>query len=239
MIEKPKVEVCFTPNMFPLYAEDFEVVVVIDVLRATSAICTAFHYGVDKIIPVSTLDQAIEYKDKGFHVAAERKGKIVSGFEFGNSPLSYTNDKLKDQTLVLTTTNGTKAINMTKDIEQLLIGSFLNLDAICNYLIELNKSVLILGSGWENKFCLEDSICAGAISEQLLKTNKFESNSDSTIAAKYLFLSAKSNYFGYLKASSHRKRLKKLNLNEDIKYCLTPNQTNVIPVREDYYLKKL
>ena len=239
MIEKPKVEVCFTPNMFPLYAEDFEVVVVIDVLRATSTICTAFHYGVDKIIPVSTLDQAIEYKDKGFHVAAERKGKIVSGFEFGNSPLSYTNDKLKDQTLVLTTTNGTKAINMTKDIEQLLIGSFLNLDAICNYLIELNKSVLILGSGWENKFCLEDSICAGAISEQLLKTNKFESNNDSTIAAKYLFLSAKSNYFGYLKASSHRKRLKKLNLNEDIKYCLTPNQTDVVPVREDYYLKKL
>ena len=239
MIEKPKVEVCFTPNMFPLYAEDFEVVVVIDVLRATSAICTAFHYGVDKIIPVSTLDQAIDYKDKGYYVAAERKGKIVSGFEFGNSPLSYTNDKLKDQTLVLTTTNGTKAINMTKDIEQLLIGSFLNLDAICNYLIELNKSVLILGSGWENKFCLEDSICAGAVSEQLLKTNKFESNNDSTIAAKYLFLSAKSNYFGYLKASSHRKRLKKLNLNEDIKYCLTPNQTDVIPVREDYYLKKL
>ena len=239
MIEKPKVEVCFTPNMFPLYAEDFEVVVVIDVLRATSAICTAFHYGVDKIIPVSTLDQAIEYKDKGFHVAAERKGKIVSGFEFGNSPLSYTNDKLKDQTLVLTTTNGTKAINMTKDIEQLLIGSFLNLDAICNYLIELNKSVLILGSGWENKFCLEDSICAGAISEQLLKTNKFKCNNDSTIAAKYLFLSAKSNYFGYLKASSHRKRLKKLNLNEDIKYCLTPNKTDVIHVREDYYLKKL
>lgn len=239
MIQKPKVEVCFTPNMFPLYAEDFEVVVVIDVLRATSAICTAFHYGVDKIIPVSTIDQAIEYKDKGYYVAAERKGKIVSGFEFGNSPLAYMNDKLKDQTLVLTTTNGTKAINMAKDIEHLLIGSFLNLDAISNYLIELNKSVLILGSGWENKFCLEDSICAGAISEKLLKTNKFESNNDSTIAAKYLFLSAKSNYFGYLKASSHRKRLKKLNLNEDIKYCLTPNQTDVIPVRENHYLRKL
>ena len=239
MIEKPKVEVCFTPNMFPLYAEDFEVVVVIDVLRATSAICTAFHYGVKKIVPVSTLNQAIDYKDKGYYVAAERKGKIVSGFEFGNSPLAYTNDKLKDQTLVFTTTNGTKAINMAKNIEHLLIGSFLNLDAINNYLIELNKSVLILGSGWENKFCLEDSICAGAISEKLLKTNKFESNNDSTIAAKYLFVSAKSNYFGYLKASSHRKRLKKLNLNEDIKYCLTPNQTDVIPVREDYYLKKL
>ena len=91
----------------------------------------------------------------------------------------------------------------------------------------------------ENKFCLEDTICAGAISENLLQTNNFESFNDSTIAAKYLYLSARTNFFGYLKASSHRKRLKKLNLNEDIKYCLTANQTDVVPYREDYYLKKL
>ena len=115
----------------------------------------------------------------------------------------------------------------------------MNLNAICKYLIDLNKSVLILGSGWQNKFCLEDSICAGAISENLLKTNNFESFNDSTIAAKYLYLSARTNFFGYLKASSHRKRLKKLNLNEDIKYCLTANQTDVVPYREDYYLKNL
>ena len=239
MIIKPRVEVCFTPNLFPLYAEDFEVVVVIDVLRATSAICTAFHYGVEKIIPVSSLEEATEYRNKGFYVAAERKGKIVDGFDYGNSPLSYRNYKLKGETLVLTTTNGTKAINIAKDVEHLLIGSLLNLEAISKYLIELNKSVLLLGSGWENKFCLEDSICAGAISENLLKTNNFESFNDSTVAAKYLYLSAKTNYFGYLKASSHRKRLKKLNLNEDIKYCLTANQTDVIPYREDYYLKIL
>ena len=91
----------------------------------------------------------------------------------------------------------------------------------------------------QNKFCLEDSICAGAISENLLNTNNFESFNDSTIASKYLYLSARNNFFGYLKASSHRKRLKKLNLNEDIKYCLTANQTDVVPYREDYYLKKL
>ena len=115
----------------------------------------------------------------------------------------------------------------------------MNLNAICKHLIELNKSVLLLGSGWQNKFCLEDSICAGAISEKLLNTNNFESFNDSTIAAKYLYNSARTNFFGYLKASSHRKRLKKLNLNEDIKYCLTANQTDVVPYREDYYLKKL
>lgn len=236
MTNKPRVEVCFTPNLYPLHIEDFQVVVAIDVLRATSAICTAFHYGVKKIIPVSTLDEAIEYRDNGFFVAAERKGKVVSGFDYGNSPYTYMNDDLVGETLVLTTTNGTKAINIAKAVDHLLIGSFINLDALCNYLIKLNKNVLLLGSGWQNKFCLEDTICAGAIADQLLNSRNFISANDSSVAAKYLYLSARDNYFGYLKASSHRKRLKKLNLNRDIKYCLTPNQTNVVPKREDNYL---
>ena len=236
MISKPRVEVCFTPNLFPLHIEDFQVVVVIDVLRATSAICTAFHYGVKKIIPVSKLEEAIEYKEKGYLVAAERKGKIVPGFDYGNSPFTYMNQNLKNKTLVLTTTNGTKAINTAKNVESLIIGSIINLNAVCNHLIELKKNVLLLCSGWQNKFCLEDTICAGAITDQLLNSRDFISESDSSIASKYLFLSAKDNYFGYLKASSHRKRLKKLNLNQDIKYCLTPNQTNVVPRREKNYL---
>ena len=116
MINKPRVEVCFTPNLFPLHIEDFQVVVVIDVLRATSAICTAFHHGVKKIIPVSKLEEAIEYKEKGYIVAAERKGKIVPGFDYGNSPFTYMNQNLKNKTLVLTTTNGTRAINTAKNV---------------------------------------------------------------------------------------------------------------------------
>ena len=236
MKKKTRIEVCFTPNLYPLHIEDFQVVVVIDVLRATSAICTAFHYGIEKIIPVSTLDEAIEYREKGYLVAAERKGKVVSGFDYGNSPFTYMNEEIEGKTLVLTTTNGTKAINVAKNVDHLIIGSLLNLDALCNYIKKLNKNVLLLGSGWQNKFCLEDTICAGAIADQLLSSNNFISESDSSVAAKYLYKSARDNYFGYLKASSHRKRLKKLNLNRDIKYCLTPNQTNVVPTREDNYL---
>ena len=93
-----------------------------------------------------------------------------------------------------------------------------------------------MASGWQNKFCLEDTICAGAIADQLINSGSFTSNQDSSIAAKYLYLSAKENYLGFLKSSSHRRRLKKLNLNEDIKYCLTPNQTDVVPIREKNYL---
>ena len=188
---------------------------------------------------MSSLEEATTYLKKGYQVAAERKGKIVDGFNLGNSPFSYMNNNLKGQTLVLTTTNGTKAIHAAKDCKQLLIGSFLNLQILCNYLIEQNKNILLLGSGWQNKFCLEDSICAGAICDELINTNKFQSVNDSSVAARYLYQSAKSNYFGFLKASSHRKRLKNLNLNKDIKYCLTPNQTDVIPYRVNGSLKNL
>jgi 2-phosphosulfolactate phosphatase len=139
----------------------------------------------------------------------------------------------------LTTTNGTKSLDVAKNAETVVVGSFLNLDSLSNWLEAQNKNVLCLCSGWQDKFNLEDTICAGAISDYLISTGKYTSIEDSSIAAKYLFLSAKDNYLGYLKSSSHRRRLKNLNLNEDIKYCLTPNQTNAIPILKDGKLVKL
>ena len=115
----------------------------------------------------------------------------------------------------------------------------MNLDYLSSWLAQQNKNVLCLCSGWQDKFNLEDTICAGAISDFLISTGNFTSIEDSSIAAKYLFLSAKDNYLGYLKSSSHRRRLKNLNLNEDIKYCLTPNQTDVIPILKNGKLVKL
>lgn len=230
MEERKHIEVCFSPFLFELYKEEYEIVVVIDVLRATSAICAAFDNGVKSIIPVDSIETAREYQKKGYLVGAERQGKIVEGFDFGNSPFSFMNEELRGKDIVLTTTNGTKAIHLVKDAKQVVIGSLLNLDALCHWLEKQNKHTLCLCSGWQNKFNLEDTICAGAISDYLINTGKFISEEDSSIAAKYLYLSAKDNYFGYLKSSSHRRRLKNLNLNEDIKFCLTPNTSLAIPV---------
>ncbi len=228
---KKRVEVCFSPNLYQLHKEDFEIVVVIDVLRATSAICTAMHHGVKSIIPIASLEEAFLYKKKGYIVAAEREGQIVEGFKFGNSPFAYMNPAYKGKTIVMTTTNGTKTINVAKkDSKIIAIGSFLNMDTLSDWLIQQDKNTLLLCSGWKDKFNLEDTICAGAIAEKMLDSLKFESHEDSSIAAKYLFISARSNYLGYLKSSSHRRRLKKLNLNKDIIYCLTPNQTPVVPI---------
>ncbi len=239
MDNRKRIEVCFTPGEYAYYKDEFEIVVVIDVLRATSAICAAFDNGIASIIPVPTVEEAWEYKQKGYLAGAERKGQIVEGFDFGNSPFSYMKEEFRGKEVVLTTTNGTKSLDVAKDAEIVVVGSFLNLTALSKWLYEQNKNVLCLCSGWQDKFNLEDTICAGAISDYLISTGYYTAIEDSSIAAKYLFLSAKDNYFGYLKSSSHRRRLKNLHLNEDIKYCLTPDQTDVIPILKDGKLVKL
>jgi hypothetical protein len=102
------IEVCFSPLSYPLFKNDEAIVVIIDIFRATSAICTAFHHGVNSVIPVATVDEAWDYKRKGYIAAAERQGEVVPGFEFGNSPFSYMGEGVKGKTIVLTTTNGTQ-----------------------------------------------------------------------------------------------------------------------------------
>lgn len=239
MDNRKNIEVCFTPGEYEYFKGEYDVVVVIDVLRATSAICAAFDNGINSIIPVATIEEAREYQAKGFLVGAERKGQIVEGFDFGNSPYSYMNPALKGKDVVLSTTNGTKALSIAAEAPTVVVGSLLNLDVLCDWLIEQNKNTLCLCSGWQDKFNLEDTICAGAIMDNLLNTGKFQSNEDSSIAAKYLFQSSSENPLGFLKSSSHRRRLKNLNLNEDIKYCLTPNTSSSIPILKNGKLVKI
>jgi 2-phosphosulfolactate phosphatase len=231
--ERKLVEVCYTPGQYHLYKTNFEIVVVIDVLRATSAITTALHYGVKSIIPVSTLEEALEYKSKGFTVGAERDGQVVSGFDFGNSPYVYMERDMKGKTVVLTTTNGTKAIELASDKPIVVIGCLNNLDYLCSWLIKQEKNTLILASGWKDKVNLEDTICGGAIADILLESRKFRSDEDSTVAAKFIYRSAKEHLWSFLRSSSHRRRLIKLNIQKDVKYCLTPNTVPCIPILQN------
>lgn len=237
--EFPRIEACFSPSDFHKYEEGFEIVVVIDVLRATSAICTAIENGVKDIIPVSTVKEARYYLNKGYVAAAERDGKIVEGFTLGNSPYSYMDGKLKGKTLVLTTTNGTKAIKIAEHKKTVVIGSLNNLDAITAWIVDRGENTLLLASGWKDKFNLEDTICAGAIIDGVLQSKTFRSDEDCSIAARFLSKSARENQFALLKSSSHRRRLQKLNLNTDVKYCLTPNNLSAIPILKDGVLMSL
>lgn len=231
MAKKKNISVCFTADQFDKFSDGKSTVVVVDILRATSVISTAFIKGVKEIIPVQSLEEALSYKGKeGYIVAAERNAKLIDGFDYGNSPYHYINASVEGKVLVLTTTNGTKAINNAKD-HKVITASYLNIDAVAQYLIEDNKDVIILCSGWKGFFNLEDPIFAGTLSNILLDSNKFISVCDSLFASLELMKNAEGNLFEYLSNSSHRKRLKSLNMEEDTRYCLSPPiKSDIIPV---------
>lgn len=237
-MEKRKIEVCFTPALLPLYHIENAIVVVIDIFRATSSICYGIANGAEAIIPVATVDECRAFEKEGFLLAAERDGKVVEGFDFGNSPFAYAEDKVKGKTVVLTTTNGTHAIDESKKTAyQVIIGSFLNLDAVCNYLNSQDKDVFLLCAGWKNKFNLEDTLFAGAVVHQLTHDDYFLD--DSSIAAADLYRQAKDDLVAYTAKTSHSERLKKLGIEEDIRFCLNVNIIDCIPVLKENRLVKL
>ncbi len=224
------IQTCFSPALYPLFADNEAIVVVVDVLRATSAICTAIHHGVERMIPVAGLEEARAYKEQGYLVAAERNAIKQEGFDFGNSPYHYMNEEVQGKTIVISTTNGTQAIEAAKDASVIVIGSFLNISALAEWIKPQGRDVIILCAGWKNKFNMEDSLFAGALANQLLASGQFSTSCDSTISAGYLYERASEDLYGFLENSSHRKRLKNLQLEEDIRYCLTKDTMQTIPV---------
>ncbi len=228
--EKKQVDVCFSPVLYPYYATDNSIVVVIDILRATSVICAAFEHGVEKILPVASKEEAIKYRAQGYLIAGERDGVKIEGFDLGNSPFSYIDGNVKGKKIAFTTTNGTLAINAAKDAYRVVIGSFLNFNALTNWLIEQNRDVILLSAGYKAKLNFEDAIFAGAVAEKLIETEEYDTSSDSVFVAMNLYKMAINDMFTFLRKSSHRIRLKNLDLKKDVKYCFSPNQTNVIPI---------
>jgi 2-phosphosulfolactate phosphatase len=224
-----RIEVCLTPALLHLYDTRDSIVVVIDILRATSSMVYGIDNGAAAIIPVANVEDCLPFSEKGYLLAAERNGEVVEGYNFGNSPFSYTAERVAGKTVVLTTTNGTKALHMARETAyQVVLGSFLNLQALCDWLKVQNRSVLLLCAGWKDAFNLEDTLFAGAVVSELRR--EFEHFDDSSIAAEDLYQLAKSNLREYLHKSSHSHRLAALNIEEDVKFCLQLNICQAIPV---------
>jgi 2-phosphosulfolactate phosphatase len=238
-LQVKKLDVCLTPALIPLYNVEDYIVVVIDIFRATSSICYGIENGAEAIIPVSEVEECAAYREIGFDylLAAERNGEVVEGFDFGNSPFSYTAEKVAGKTVVLTTTNGTHALHLSRKAKKIVIGSFINLTALCNWLKVQQENILLVCAGWKNNFNLEDTLFAGAVIEQL-KTSGFVLD-DPSIAANDLFQLGKNNIGQYLSKTSHGERLKKLGIEKDIAFCLQIDLTTAIPILEGEKLIKL
>jgi 2-phosphosulfolactate phosphatase len=236
-MQKRNLEVCLTPALLHLHDFTESIVVVIDIFRATSSICYGIENGAVAIIPVATVEACESYRDSEFLLAAERNGEVVDGFDFGNSPFSYVQEKVAGKTIVLTTTNGTHAINMSRGASKIVIGSFLNISALCNWLKTQSNDVLLLCSGWKDKVNLEDTLFAGGVVHYLKDENY--ALDDASIASADLYNLAKDDLDLYLKKTSHSERLKKLGIEEDIAFCLNLDITSSIPVLDGERLIKM
>lgn len=165
---KRDLEACLSPAMSDLFLNSESIVVVIDTLRATSAICNALENGATTLIPVGTVEEAKKMKEEGFLVAAERDGLVLDFADFGNSPFNFTAERVQGKSIVYSTTNGTYTIETASAGYMVVIGSFLNISALVSWLKKQDRDVLLLCAGWKGKINIEDSLFAGALANRLI-----------------------------------------------------------------------
>jgi 2-phosphosulfolactate phosphatase len=207
------------------------VVVIIDVFRATSTIAAALYNGAEKIIPVDSVEGAIELGiELGAITAGERDGKIAPGLEHGNSPLEYPRDFVAGRTIVLTTTNGTRLLHMAlkSGATEVITGAFANLSAVCDHLIEQGKNVILGCAAWKDRVNMEDTLFAGAVISKVKE--HFSIHCDASLAAETLYRHTQVDTWNFIKKTTHYHRLAAYGLEPDMQWCISKDIANVLPV---------
>ena len=235
MTNKPTLSTSLAPALLHLYDLSNSVVVIIDVFRATSTIASALFNGAKSVIPVDSVPKAIEISKSIDGIAAgERDGMIADGLQHGNSPLEYSREFIEGKTLVLTTTNGTRLLHMAleKDADTIISGSFPNISSVCDFLVKEKKNVVLGCAGWKDRFNLEDTLFAGSVINRIKK--EFTIHCDSSVMADAMYSSNKNNLLDFAPKLTHYHRLvERFGLIDDIKYCLTDDVANVLPLYKE------
>ncbi len=218
--------------------------VVIDVLRATTVITTALDNGAREVIPVKTIEEAQSLYatcDNALR-GGERNAVKIEGFDLGNSPLEYKKKTVEGKTLILTTTNGTNALNNIKGADEVVLACFRNAEAMANHLVGLShrgsRDIIIVCAGTEGRFSLDDGLCAGMLIEQLKQQTEVETD-DLGLLLNRFYNESKGNLFGALSECYHLKRLFMLGFYDDIKFCLETNCVGTVPILKNDKIVKL
>ena len=223
-----KLDVFLSPLLVEAQRREYDKFVVIDLFRATTAFCTAFHFGVKEIIPFAEVDDAMKMRDKGFLIAGERNGNKIEGFDFGNSPFDFMNKSLFGRSLAFTTTNGTKCINTVKNKGEVLVASYNNISSVIEYLIKEKEDVAIVCSGWKGMPNIEDSICAGALANELIKFG-YMAVEDSVNICIDIYSNSLPNELRYIEEKSTRVASRMNVLGDDFRKCMEKDIYKVLP----------
>ncbi|MGE5402036.1 MAG: 2-phosphosulfolactate phosphatase [Ignavibacteriales bacterium] len=238
-----KLNVHFSPSQTDELYFSGKTSVVIDVLRATTTIITALSNGAKEVIPVNSVEFAMKVSGNAFGgqtlLGGERNTKKIEGFQLGNSPFEYSREIVAGKSIILFTTNGSKAIVKAKFSENLYICSFLNLHSIAEQLVSLNKDVEILCAGRSGSFCIEDSICAGKLIGEILKLKEDADLTDSAKASVVLSKSYGKSIPKILSECEHGKLLIENGFEQDINYCAKIGAMEIIPFYSGGTIKTL
>lgn len=209
--------------------------IVIDLLRATSVMIWAISNGAKKIVPVESIEEAklLKSLNEDVLLGGERGGVLIQGFDLDNSPLSYKKEIIFGRTIVMTTTNGTRALKKAAMAKRIFLGSFINARKTAEYIFkEVLKDdiqkIAIVCAGTEEKFTLEDVLCAGYfvdIFKTYLESFKVD---DLSLASYELYKKFENDPHEILKYSYHYNRLKQLGFEKDLEFCLKKDFVDTI-----------
>ncbi|MGM0376514.1 MAG: 2-phosphosulfolactate phosphatase [Bacteroidota bacterium] len=225
-----KIDVIFSASEIRSSAVKDKTVVVIDVLRATSVMVTALQNGASKVVPVLTPEAAFEYRDRSgpdVLLAGERNSELIEGFDHGNSPLDMTGETVRGKTIVITTTNGTRAINGSLEAADIFVAAFLNAGATVREL-DGAEDVVLVCSGSNGGFTMEDTLCAGLMADSLALRNQDAVLTDAVVAARQLYTHARTNIHRMAGEGRHYRLLWNKGYSEDLQYCFQPDLSQVV-----------
>ncbi len=228
-----KIEVFFSPVGIDELGMRGRNVIIIDVLRATTTICTALSNGAREVIPTADIENATKISSNlssdSRLLGGERQGKKIDGFDLGNSPAEYTPEKVKNRSIIFTTTNGAGAIHKCRYASTALVASFVNVSAIVETVVEIGGTWTILCSGRQGAFSVEDATCAGMIISKVKEVTDVDTE-DAGLTTLILYKNYKKSLLGMMKKSQHGQYLMSIGFEEDLKFCSIVDGVPVVPV---------
>jgi len=213
-------------------------VVLIDVLRASTSICRALYSGAKAVLPFEEPGEAAEMRvkigPKESLLAGEREGVKIDNFDLGNSPREFTPEVVAGKTILMTTSNGTRAYNKAKPSSLILTGALVNISKVAGRIAREGNDLAIMCAGRDGQFSIEDSICGGMIIDKLYTEYKMEMElNDAASLALLLYRSNKRALKETIAQGEHGRYLNKIGFGEDVAIAAEPDSIPVLPILKE------
>jgi 2-phosphosulfolactate phosphatase len=222
------------------------VIAMIDVLRASTTIAVGLANGARTIIPLDSSEDVVtrskQFERRSVLLAGERRMLKMDGFDLGNSPAEHSREVVEGKTVLLSTTNGTKALLATQGARDVVVASYVNLTAVCAMLrsaLRGGADITIICAGQDRQFGLEDAACAGRYVQLVSKRLAGIDVNDAALAASLIDRKYGDNLMRLFNTAAHGRALAAAGFGEDLTACAAVDSYPVIPIYQDRQITKL